>query len=116
VNYGKTVKLTLGFSETVPKVNEAFVAQGSRTLTEIDVKATLQADTEASIEPYVILGACNPQLAHQALQVTRSIGLLLPGNVVVRQDAGGIMVEALDPSIVATLPGDSALHSLAATR
>jgi uncharacterized protein (DUF302 family) len=131
VNYGKGVKLTLNFSEAVPEVKAAFAAQGSGTLTEIDVQATLQAKIDAHIEPYMILGACNPQLAHQALEVTRDIGLLLPCNVVVRQDDGGVMVQALDPSLIATLPGDpalqpiadeaarridAALHSLAATR
>jgi hypothetical protein len=77
LSYGKSVKLTIDFSEAVPKVKEAFAAQGFGTLTEIDVQATLQAKIDARIEPYVILGACNPQLAHRALEVTRDIGLLL---------------------------------------
>ena len=61
----------------------------------------------------MILGACNPQLAHQALQVTRNIGLLLPGNVDVSQYDGGVMVQALDPSIIAALPGDPSLQPIA---
>ena len=113
MNYGKSVKLTLGFSEAVPKVKAVFAAQGFGTLTEIDVQTTLQTKIGAEIEPYVILGACNPQLAHQALQVTRDIGLLLPCNVVVRQIDGGVMVQALDPSIIASLPGDPALQPIA---
>ena len=113
MNYGKSVKLTLDFSEAVPKVKEAFAAQGFGTLTEIDVQATLQAKIDAHIEPYVILGACNPQLAHQALEATRDIGLLLPCNVVVRQHDDGVTVQALDPSIIATLPGDPALQPIA---
>ena len=113
MNYGKSVKLTLDFSEAVPKVKEAFAAQGFGTLTEIDVQATLQAKIDAHIEPCVILGACNPQLAHQALEVTRDIGLLLPCNVVVRQHDDGVTVQALDPSIIATLPGDPALQPIA---
>ena len=63
MNYGKSVKLTLDFSEAVPKVKEAFAAQGFGTLTEIDVQATLQAKIGVDMEPYLILGACNPQLA-----------------------------------------------------
>ena len=113
MNYGKSVKLTLDFSEAVPKVKEAFAAQGFGTLTEIDVQATLQAKIGVDMEPYLILGACNPQLAHRALEVTRDIGLLLPCNVVVRQHDGGVMVQALDPSIIATLPGDPALQPIA---
>jgi uncharacterized protein (DUF302 family) len=113
VSYGKSVELILNFSEAVPKVKEAFAAQGFGTLTEIDVQATLRAKIGTDIEPYVILGACNPQLAHQALQVTRNIGLLLPCNVVVRQYDGGVMVQALDPALIATLPGDPALLPIA---
>ena len=113
MNYGKSVKLTLDFSEAVPKVKEAFAAQGFGTLTEIDVQATLQAKIGVDMEPYLILGACNPQLAHRALEVTRDIGLLLPCNVVVRQHDDGVTVQALDPSIIATLPGDPALQPIA---
>ena len=113
MNYGKSVKLTLDFSEAVPKVKEAFAAQGFGTLTEIDVQATLQAKIGVDMEPYLILGACNPQLAHRALEVTRDIGLLLPCNVVVRQHDGGVIVQALDPSLIATLPGDPALQPIA---
>ena len=113
MNYGKSVKLTLDFSEAVPKVKEAFAVQGFGTLTEIDVQATLQAKIGVDMEPYLILGACNPQLAHRALEVTRDIGLLLPCNVVVRQHDDGVTVQALDPSIIATLPGDHALQPIA---
>jgi uncharacterized protein (DUF302 family) len=113
VNYGNSMKLTLDFSEAVPKMKEAFAAQGFGTLTEIDVQATLQAKVGAHMEPYIILGACNPQLAHRALEVTRDIGLLLPCNVVIRQDDGGVTVQALDSSLIATLSGDPALQPIA---
>ena len=113
MNYGKSVQLTEDFSEAVPKVKAAFAAQGFGTLTEIDVRATLQAKIGVDMEPYLILGACNPQLAHRALEVTRDIGLLLPCNVVVRQHDDGVTVQALDPSIIATLPGDPALQPIA---
>jgi uncharacterized protein (DUF302 family) len=113
MEYGKTVRLSAGFGEAVPKVKEAFAAQGFGTLTEIDVQATLKSKIDADIEPYVILGSCNPQLAHRALEVTRDIGLLLPCNVVVRGDGDGVIVQALDPAIIASLPGDPALQPIA---
>jgi uncharacterized protein (DUF302 family) len=96
VNYGKGVKLALDFSQRpFPRSKAAFAAEGFGTLTEIDVQATLQAKIDAHIEPYVILGACNPQLAHQALEVTRDIGLLLSCNVVIRQHDGGVMIHGM---------------------
>ena len=113
MNYGKSVKLTLAFSEVVPKVKDAFTAQGFGTPTEIDVRATLEAKIGVDIDLYVILGACNPEPAHQASEVTRDIGLLLPCNVVVRRHDGGVMVQALDPSIIAALPGDPSLQPIA---
>jgi len=114
MQYGKSVRLKVAFTEAVPRVKEAFAAQGFGTLTEIDVRATLQAKLGAEIEPYVILGACNPQLAQRALDVTRDIGLLLPCNVVVREEDGGVVVQALDPSIIATVPGIAELEPIAA--
>ena len=82
-------------------------------LTEIDVTATLKAKLGEQIEDYVILGACNPPLAHRALAADRSIGLLLPCNVVVRAAGAGSIVEALDPQIMATLTGRPELKSVA---
>lgn len=113
MQYGKTVRLAEGFAEAVPKVKEAFAAQGFGTLTEIDVQSTLKTKIGFDMESYVILGACNPQLAHRALEVTRDIGLLLPCNVVVRADGEGVLVQALDPAVVASVPGDPALQPIA---
>lgn len=113
MEYGKTVTLNVGFAEAVPRVKEAFAAQGFGTLTEIDVQATLKTKIGANMEPYLILGACNPQLAHQALEVTRDIGLLLPCNVVVRGYGDSVIVQALNPAIIASLPGDPALQPIA---
>ena len=95
--YGHTRTLDLPFPDAVRKVKDAFQAQGFGTLTEIDVQATLEQKLGLDTEPYVILGACNPQLAHQALQLEPEIGLLLPCNVVVRRHAGTTLVHALDP-------------------
>ena len=82
-------------------------------LTEIDVTATLQAKLGEQMEDYVILGACSPPFAHRALGIDRSIGLLLPCNVVVRAAAGGTTVEALDPQIMVTLTGRPELNPVA---
>jgi len=114
VDYSLTITLDLPYETAVPKVKEAFKAQGFGTLTEIDVKATLSDKIGKDIEPYVILGACNPELAARALDVDRRIGLLLPCNVVVRADGDKrTIVDALDPQVIAEVPGDPALGPVA---
>ena len=82
-------------------------------LTEIDVQATLKSKLGQDMEEYLILGACNPELAHQALDVDREIGLLLPCNVVVRRSGGATVVEALDPQVMVSLPGRPELQPVA---
>ncbi|HEX9358042.1 MAG TPA: DUF302 domain-containing protein [Streptosporangiaceae bacterium] len=79
------------FAEAVAQVREALKAQGFGVLTEIDVRATLREELGQEMEDYLILGACNPSLAHQALGVDASTGLLLPCNVVVRTEAGQVL-------------------------
>jgi uncharacterized protein (DUF302 family) len=113
MSYAKTITLDLPYHEAVPKVKDAFKAQGFGTLTEIDVRATLAEKLGADIEPYVILGACNPELAHRALEVEPEVGLLLPCNVVVRTDKGGTVVQALDPAVIAEVPGTPGLEAIA---
>lgn len=104
--YGQTVELEVPFDEAVRRVRDALAAQGFGVLTEIDVRATLKAKLDADIEPYLILGACNPPLAHRALEADRSIGMLLPCNVVVRGNPdGGTVVQALDPETMVELTG-----------
>ena len=114
MDYSLTITLDLSYEAAVPKVKEAFKAQGFGTLTEIDVRATLSDKIGKDIEPYVILGACNPELAARALDVDRRIGLLLPCNVVVRADGDTrTIVDALDPQVIAEVPGDPALGPVA---
>ena len=114
MDYSLTITLDLPYEAAVPTVKEAFKAQGFGTLTEIDVQATLSDKIGKDIEPYVILGACNPELAARALDVDRRIGLLLPCNVVVRADGDSrTIVDALDPQVIAEVPGDPGLGPVA---
>jgi uncharacterized protein (DUF302 family) len=113
MNYGTTVTTSLGFEEAVEQTRAALAEQGFGVLTEIDVQATLKAKLDQDMEPYLILGACNPQLAHAALEVERDIGLLLPCNVVVRREGESTLVQALDPQVMVSLPGRSELQPVA---
>ena len=113
MSYGSSITLDAPFSKAVARVRAALAEQGFGVLTEIDVTATFKAKLGEQIEDYVILGACNPPLAHRALAADRSIGLLLPCNVVVRTTPAGTVVEALDPQIMATLTGRPELKPVA---
>jgi len=113
MSLGKAITLDVPFEEAVAKVRGALKDEGFGVLTEIDVTATMREKLGADIEDYVILGACNPPLAYSALGVDRSIGLLLPCNVVVRAGAGRTVVEALDPQVMVQLTGLSELVPIA---
>jgi uncharacterized protein (DUF302 family) len=113
VKYFDRVRLDLPYAEAVSRVRAALAEQGFGVLTEIDVRATLKARLDEDVEDYVILGACNPELAHRALGVDRAIGLLLPCNVVVRSDDDGSIVEFLDPEIMVSVPGRDELRPVA---
>ncbi len=113
MSYGTSITLDIPFTDAVDRVRAALREQGFGVLTEIDVTATLRARLGEQIEDYIILGACNPPAAHQALGIDRSIGLLLPCNVVVRATPAGTLVEALDPQVMVTLTGRPELKPVA---
>jgi uncharacterized protein (DUF302 family) len=113
VEYGISVRTTVPFPEAVRRVREALAAQGFGVLTEIDVRATLHEKLGADMEDYLILGACNPPLAHQALAADRKVGLLLPCNVVIRSGHDETIIEALDPQIMAEVAGQATLRPVA---
>lgn len=114
MSYGITTRVHRPFEDTVRAVREALAEQGFGILTEIDMAATMKKKLDVEITAQVILGACNPPLAYRALQAEESIGLLLPCNVVVRDEGDGTTtVEALDPQIMVGVTGNAALSMIA---
>ena len=108
--------LRASFSDAVEMTRKALADQGFGVLTEIDVKATLKAKLGEDMENYLILGACNPPLAHRAVNVDRKIGLLLPCNVVVRSDPAddrAVIVDAMDPQIMVQVADEPGLREVA---
>ncbi|QBJ95435.1 DUF302 domain-containing protein [Rhodococcus sp. ABRD24] len=114
MDLGITTRLNTGFDDAIAKTRAALQEQGFGVLTEIDMQATLKAKIGAEMEPYVILGACNPQLAHRAVGVDRQIGLLLPCNVLVRADGDEVVVEAMNPRLMVEVTNEPGLESVAA--
>jgi uncharacterized protein (DUF302 family) len=114
---GLSTKLNTTFEDAVDRTTRALADQGFGVLTRIDVKSTLKQKLGAEMEDYLILGACNPTLAHRALDVDRQIGQLLPCNVVVRTEPGGqgdaVLVEAMDPQLMIKVVDQPALQAIA---
>lgn len=110
--FGKTVDMS--FDDAIAHVTQALQGEGFGILADIDVAATMKKKLNQDMPPYRILGACNPPLAHRALEIEPSIGLLLPCNVVVRQDeAGTVHVEFMDPNAVLELVNKPEITALA---
>lgn len=102
------------YDETVTRVREALMEQGFGVLTEIDVRKTLKEKIDVDVDPQIILGACNPRLAHRALEADPRIASLLPCNVVVRTEGGRTIVDAVNPQLLADVSGSPALEAIAA--
>ena len=113
--YGFSVKFNGGFDDAITRVTEELQKEGFGVLTEIDVKATLKKKLDIDKRPYKILGACNPVLANQAIDAEPDIGLLLPCNVLVREDENGdVIVGFMDPNAVLQLVDREEVAALAA--
>lgn len=114
MNLALSTTLQTSFDDAVSRTRAALQEQGFGILTEIDMQATLKAKLGADMERYLILGACNPPLAHRAVDVNRQIGLLLPCNVIVRDGGdGAVLVEAMNPELMVQVTGEPALEAVA---
>jgi uncharacterized protein (DUF302 family) len=111
--YGLSRRLSIPYEEALQRVKAALKEEGFGVLTEIDVKGTLREKLQADFRKYDIIGACNPPLAHRALQAEIEVGLLLPCNVVVYEEGEGSVVTAFDPQAAMGLAGNPALEEIA---
>ena len=112
-SYGFGTQVPWTQSEAIERVTAALKEEGFGILTTIDVEQTLKEKLGVETEPYVILGACNPQLAHRALQAEPQIGLLLPCNVIVYQAHGHTTIAVMDPEAALNLADNTAVQPLA---
>ena len=112
--FEESVEVPGSFDEVVAATKSALAEQGFGVLTEIDMQATLRAKIDKQIDRYLILGACNPNLAGAALDVEPLIGVLLPCNVVVREVDGKVRVDALDPGLMVSMTSLDELGPVAA--
>ena len=113
--YGIGTVIAMDFEHAVERVKEALSLEGFGILCEIDVAATMKKKLDVEFRPYVILGACNPPLAHRALTMERDIGLLLPCNVIVYADdtPGRSVIAAMDPVVALEVVGNASIRPLA---
>jgi uncharacterized protein (DUF302 family) len=114
LRYGMRRTLAGSVPAALERVRAALKDQGFGVLTEINVQATLREKLGEEMAPFVILGACNPPLAHRALTAEPEVGMLLPCNVVVREADGAVLVEAMDPAAAMGIVGNPAVEAVAA--
>jgi uncharacterized protein (DUF302 family) len=110
---GLTVHLPIPYEQAIGRATDALKAEGFGVLTEIDVKATMKKKLDVDFRRYVILGACNPPLAHKALSASLDIGLLLPCNVIVYEEGEGSVVSLVDPMSMMRMTGVEGLDEMA---
>ena len=113
MSFTRRIDIDLDYDTAVTTTKEALQEQGFGVLTEIDVRQTLKDKLDVDTDPQLIIGACNPQLAHRALEIDPRVATLLPCNVVVRVEDGHTVVEALDPKIIADVSGSHDLNEVA---
>jgi uncharacterized protein (DUF302 family) len=113
MHYGFSKTVDLSFEDTINKVTEELKKEGFGILTTIDIKETLKNKIDVDFKKYTILGACNPTLAHKALQAEEEIGLLLPCNVIVYDKEGKSAVSVFDPSLMTKVVENENLNPIA---
>ncbi|MCB0724783.1 MAG: DUF302 domain-containing protein [Ignavibacteriae bacterium] len=113
MEYGISKSSGLGFDETIEKVTEELKKEGFGILTTIDIKETLKNKLGIDTDKYMILGACNPNFAHKALEMEQELGLLLPCNVIVYEKDGDVHVSVMNPEIMSSVTGNEKLAEVA---
>ncbi len=111
--YGLSKELDMPYDDALERVKDALKSEGFGVLTEIDVQDTLKQKLQVNFRRYQIIGACNPALAHKALQAELQVGLLLPCNVIVYEEGAGTTVAAFDPVAAMGLAQNAALEDVA---
>ena len=113
MNYGYSKKIDLTYEAAIEKATEVLKENGFGVLTTIDVKETLKKKLDVDYDRYIILGACNPPFAYEALQAEESIGLLMPCNVVIHENEGKINVSIFNPLLISQVSDNPKLAELA---
>jgi len=113
MSYGYKKLIKISYPEAIIKIKEALQKEGFGVLTEIDVKATLKKKLGVDYDNYIILGACNPPFAYQALQLEKDIGLLLPCNIIVYESQGQTFVASIRPTVAMNMVNNKELHDVA---
>ena len=113
MDYGYRRKVAYSFGDAVKKLREELPKEGFGVLTEIDVKTTLKKKLDADFDNYIILGTCNPPFAYRALQAEKDIGLLLPCNIIVYEDAGRTYISAIVPTVAMSMVENEGLADIA---
>ena len=111
--YGYSTEVGMNFQTAIQKTTELLKGQGFGIMTTIDAQAKMKEKLDIDIEPYIILGACNPSMAHKALQTETEIGLLLPCNVIVYQKDGQVHVSAIRPTQAMSMIDNPELRPMA---